>query len=154
GAVGSGHAAIRLVGGTARQNSSIGGRHVRVRPHDRGDAPVEIPSHGHLFPCHFRVKIDEFYFYGAIELAPDLFGFAERAVRGWHVNAALKVQDGTIHAIARAEYTHARAGGIGVIGRAEEPRLAREIVMQFALVPNVIARSEHIETEAKQLLGD
>ena len=41
-----------------------------------------------------------------------------------------------------------------IVGRPEQTRLARQIVVNLALIEDVIAGSENVDAEAKQLFGD
>ncbi len=43
---------------------------------------------------------------------------------------------------------------LGIVGRPQQPRLGREILQNFALVPNVVSRCEHVQPELQQLFGD
>ena len=152
--VGPGHAAIGLVGRAARQDARVGGGHVGVRADHRGNAAVQVPAHGDLLAGDLGVKIDEPHLDRRVELGQDLVGLAERAIGGRHVGAALQIDHGALHAVARAQHDHAAARRVGVVGRPQQPRLAVQVIVELALVPDVIAGGEHIQPHGEQLFGD
>ena len=95
------------------------------------------------------MKIQEAYFHFRVEFVEKLVGLAKGAIGGWHVGAALKIQHRARHAVAGAQSDDTPAGGIGIVGGTQQPRLAREIIVDFPLVPYVIAAGEHIQTQAE-----
>ena len=46
------------------------------------------------------------------------------------------------------------ARALGIIRGPQQARLAIQIVVEFALVPDVVAAGEHIEAEREEILGD
>ena len=49
---------------------------------------------------------------------------------------------------------HAAAGRVGIVGGAQQARLARQIIEDLALVPDVVAGGEHVQPQAEKLFGD
>ena len=45
-------------------------------------------------------------------------------------------------------------GASGIVRGAQQARLARNIIADLALIPDVVAGSQHIQAHAKKLLGD
>ncbi len=56
---GAGHPDVRDVGRPAREDPRVGGRDVRVRPDDGGDAAVQVPAHRDLLARGLGVHVDE-----------------------------------------------------------------------------------------------
>src|SRR6266852_2770170 len=48
-----------LMNAVPRKDLLVGGGDVRVRPNHRGDAPIQVPAHGHFFAGGFRVDIHD-----------------------------------------------------------------------------------------------
>jgi hypothetical protein len=67
----------------------------------------------------------------------------------------LQIHDGAIDSVARLHDHDAAAGEfVDVIRGAEQAGLAGEIVVDLALVPDVVAAGEDVEAVAEQLVGE
>jgi hypothetical protein len=126
-----------------------------MRPDHGGDAAVEMPAHGHFFASQLGVKVDEPDLDGRRQCLNKLIRLAEGAIRLGHVNAALQIHDGAIDAVAGLHDDDAAAGEfVDIVGGAEQAGLAGEIVVDFALVPDVVAASQDVDAVAEQLVRE
>src|SRR5437660_1924208 len=83
----------------------------------------------------------------------DLVGLAERAVDRGHEDAAHEVEHG--HAVRAGLHGHvadARRAGREV-GRTQEQVLLRDVLHDLLLVPDVVARGQHVGALLEHLLG-
>ena len=152
--VGAGHAAIRLVGGAPGQDARVGRRHVSVRPHHGGYAAVQIPAHRHFFAGHLGVKIHELHFNRRVDLTQEQIRFAKRTIGGRHVGAALQIDDRALHSVARLHCDEAVSRPVGIVCRTQQPRLAVQVIVKLALVPDMVAAGEHVQSQREKILGD
>ena len=84
----------------------------------------------------------------------EIVGFAERTIRLRHVDASLQIHHGDVDAIARGHHDDPFAGQfLDVVRRTQQARLAREVIVNFALVPDMIAGGQDVEPVAEQILG-
>ena len=151
----SGHADIGDVGGALGQDAFIGGGDVRVRANDGGDAPVEVIAHRYLFAGRLGVHIhqDERDVRG--QFAELAIRFAERVIDGGQKDAALQIEHCVFHAVFRGADEDAAAGiAFRKIRGAQQARLLRNVVQDFAAVPTVISAGEDIDSGAKELFGE
>ena len=153
--IGSRHPRVCLVRSPVRQDSRIGCWNMRVRADHRRNAPVEIPSHCHFLAGQLRVKIDEADLYLGRQGGEQRVGFSKRTIRRGHVCAPLEIENRAVDAVARLGDDHAAPGEVfNVICRTQQPRLAGEIIVDLALVPDVIAAGQDVETVSEQVLGE
>jgi hypothetical protein len=154
GMIGTRHSHIGLVRGSVGQDARVRGGDVRVRAHHRRDAAVQVPAHRHLFAGQLGMKIDESDFDLLRQLFENLVRFAKRAIGLRHVGAALQVDNRAIDAVAGLHGHDAAAGQIvDVVGGTKQSRLAFEIVVNFALVPDMIATGQDVQAVAEQFVG-
>ncbi len=67
----------------------------------------------------------------------------------------MQIQDRAIDSVARLHHHHASPGQlIDIIGGPQQARLAGEIIVDLALIPDVIAAGEHVQAVAEQLIGE
>ena len=72
-----------------------------------------------------------------------------------HVNPPLQIQDGAIDSVARLHHHHAASRQLlHVIRRTQQTRLAGEIIVNFALVPDVIAGGDDVQAVVEQFVGE
>ena len=148
------HAAIRLIGGAAGQDARIGGRDMGVSADHGRNASIEMPAHGDFFARQLGVKIDETYLDFGTQLGKESVGFAKRAIDGCHVGAPLQIDNRAVDSVSRLDDNDAGTRQLRrVIGWTQQARLAREVVINFALVPDMIAAGEHVDAEAEQIVG-
>jgi hypothetical protein len=101
------------------------------------------------------MKIDEAHLNRRVKLAQNLIRLAKRAISGRHVRAALQIDHSARDILPRAGYQDAAARiFVRVVSRAQKLRLARQIVQDFLLVPDMIPGSKYIQTQSEQFLGD
>ena len=154
GVVGASHSRVGLIGGPVGQDAGIGGGDVGVGPDHGGNAAVEIPSHRDLFAGHFGVEIDESNGDVRRQFGKQRVCLSERAIGGRHVDAALKIQNRDVDTVARGHDNHAAAGEfLDVVCRAQQARLAREVIVDFAFIPDVVAGGDDVDAVAEQILG-
>ena len=96
------------------------------------------------------MEIDEAHFDRRIELGENAIGGAERAIRVRHVGAALQIEN---CALFPDDHPTARRFG-RIIGGSQKARCAAQIIVDLALVPDVIACGEHIDPQFEQVLGN
>ena len=151
----SGHSGIGLIRGSIGQDPGVRCWYMRVGADHGGHAAVEMPAHGHFFAGQLGVKVDESNLDVRRQCLNQLIGFAKRAIRLGHIRPALQIDDGAIHAIPSPDDHHAAARQlVDVIGRPQQARLAGEIVIDFTLVPDVIAAGQDVDPVAEQLVGE
>ena len=102
----AGHADVGDVGGAARQHARVGGRHVRVRAHHRGHAPVEDASPSRPSPRSPRRACRRARGRRSPELPQRRLDLGERRAARAQVQVAAEVDDAQAHAVA---LDHARA---------------------------------------------
>src|SRR5256712_3929341 len=154
-AVRAGHADIGDVGGALGQDAFVGGGDVRVRANDGGDAPVEVIAHRYLFAGRLGVHVHQDERDIRRQFAELAIRFAERVIDGAQKHAALQIEHGVFHAVFRGAGEDAAAGiALGKIRRAQQARLLRNVVQDFAAVPTVVSAGEDIDSGAKELFGE
>src|ERR1700741_865454 len=156
----AGHARVRDVSRSIRQNALVGGGNVGVRANDGSDPPIEIPAQRNLLRGGLGVHIDQDDVGGSV--FQEFVRHAKEIVVRGHEDAALQVDHGVGDAILAA-FVEALSGQVGrIVGGVEQPwRRAvsvsvghREKVDNFALVPDVIAGSDDINAEFEKLFGE
>jgi len=93
----------------AWKDAFICGGDVGVGTEQCCDATVEIPAESYFLAGSFAVEVKQDDLGG--DLAEELVGFAERVVTAGHEDAALKVHDGVLLAVAELALIDAKTGG-------------------------------------------
>src|SRR6185312_2057021 len=107
----------------------------------------------HLFARDFSVEIDEADLYVGGKRGQQLICFSKRAVGIGHINPPLQIHHGTTRARRRLVDVDTGAWRAGrIVGRAQQARVAREVVVDVPLVPDVIAGCHHIDTVTEKFL--
>jgi len=122
--------------------------------HHGGYTAVQIPAHRYFLTGHFGVKIHEFHFDRRVDLTQEQVRFTEGTIGGRHVGAALQIEDGALHSIARLYGDQSVSRPFRIVGGPQQPRLAVQVIVKFALVPNMVAAGEHIQSESEKILGN
>ena len=126
---------------------------------DRSDSAIEVPTHRYFFRRRLRVDIDEYHF--GFELSKQLVGDAEGIVICCHEHSSLQVNH-CVRDIFLLALIHTPAWQVRVIiGRAQEPArhavlisvCILKVVDDLALIPDVVASSDDIDAELKQILS-
>lgn len=101
--------------------------------------------------------------HSAGDLAQEFVGFAERILVGLHEDPALEIDDSILLSGLGRSFKYTDAGNArGVVGRTQDAAGARigiaiggiEVVHDFALVPDVVAGSEHVTAQIKEIFRD
>jgi hypothetical protein len=129
---------------------------VRVRAKDGRHSPDEIPAHRVLLTGDLAMEIDD------PERRQWLRGAVEQAVHGGkrrieliHEDATHDIYDRNPVTIGQGVQQPALARGvIGIVERAQHRPAAVEIVVDLALVPDVVAAGDHVHAVGEQLLGE
>ena len=156
-------AGVGLVGRAAGQDLAVGSRHMGVgSDHQRSPAVAEM-AHGHLLGSGLAMHVDDDGVGGHPHRTGGQFLFdgTERAVHRVHVDAAQHIHDQ--HGLARLglEQIGPGPGGVhqaGIVGGADQARLAHDIGQSLALVPAVVAQRQTVrpghEQLARRVLGN
>ena len=81
-------------------------------------------------------------------------GVGERRVELVHEHAAHEVDDGHRLAVGQVMDQPAAAGRVvGVVGRAQDRAIGVEVLVDLALVPDVVAAGQDVHPAVEQLLG-
>jgi hypothetical protein len=151
----TGHTAVGLIRSAAGKNTRIGGRNVGVRAYDSRNAAIHIPPHGHLLARDLGMKIDEPDRYVRRQRGQQFVGLPERAVGVCHVNAALEIHHRAACAGGCLVNVNARTWAARrKVRRPQQARIAREIFVDVALVPDVIAGRHNVDPAAEKLVGN
>ena len=151
----AGHAHVADERGAARKDLLIGGGNVRVRPNHRGNAPIQIPAHGHFFAGRFRVDIHDDNTDARGDARQLAVGGAERAINGGHEDAALEIQHRIPYAVLRrAEVQPAPGIPVGKVCRAQQARLVGNVLEDFLAVPDMVASGKYFHAGGEQLFDE
>jgi hypothetical protein len=154
GMIRAGHTHIGLIRRAIRQNARVRGRDVRVRADHRGNPAVQIPAHGHLLAGQLGVKIYETDFRAGRQILQNLIGLAKGTIGLRHVGAALQIDNRAVDPVLRFDHHHAASGEfLDVVAGTQQPRLAGKIIVNFALIPDVVAAGEDVQPVAEQFIG-
>lgn len=155
GVVRASHADVGDVGRAPWEESFIGGEHMRVRPHDGAHATVQVPAQALFFRSRLGVEIHDDYRRLLAHLLHGCEADGERAVDRCHEGASLQAQDADALAFFRLADVDARPrNSLGVIVRAQEARLPRQIGDDRLFVPDVVAGGEDVDAGSQQLVRD
>ena len=71
------------------------------------------------------------------------------------MGAALEIDHRRLDPVPRPAHVHPASRALPrVVGRPQQPRLPLEVVVDFPLVPDVVARGEDVDAHGEQFLGD
>ena len=148
------HPDVSNIRGPLRQHLFIRRLDMRMRPDDRADAPVQKPSHRHLFARCLRVQVDENH----VRLLSQRFKLAlrrrKRAVARVHEHLPQQVQHAHMDAARLAD--DAAAAGIArrQIRRADDARIVVQNLKDILIVPNMVPHRNDVDAGLKKLLAD
>ena len=135
-----------------------------MRTQNGGDATVKIPAEGYFFAGGFGVEVeeDDLGVGVAFDEGEELVGLAKGVVAGGHEDAALKVEDGVLCAIAELAFVDAEAGGaVSVVGGTDDAAATLvgvggdgHVLEDFFLVPDVVAGGDDVGAEVEELFGE
>ena len=156
GVIRSAHACIGEVGGAMGEDRVIGRLYVRVGADDSGYLTIEHASHGDFFAGGFGVEIHEHDLDTQLMQAQGfIIGPDERVFQGrLHEGSTLCLHDGDFAFFGIKNDSAGTGGAFGVIARPQQPWLGGEIVDDFCLIPDVVARGDDGGTCAEQIDGD
>ena len=100
------------------------------------------------------MEIHKFHFNRGVDLAQEQIRLAERAVGGRHVGAALQIEDGALHSVAGLHGDQSMTRRLRIVRRPQQARLAVQVIVEFPLVPDMVAAGENIEAEGEEVLGN
>jgi hypothetical protein len=146
----AGHADVGDVGGAARQDPRVGGRHVCVGADDGGHPAVEQPAERDLLGGGLGVHVHEHVIDLWAQLAEGGLDLGERAAAGLQIEVAAEVDDAQPDAVA-LEHTGAVAGlDLQEVGRPQDPRLGVEVGIDLAAMVGVVAERDRVDAAREQ----
>ena len=128
-----------------------------MRAYDGCGPAVQIPGERKFLGCGFGMNIDENYF--CLDFFQQFVGDTEGVIVGRHEHAALQI-DHSVGDVIFAPFVHAPSRQVWRIVRWTQqasrhavlvPVCHLEIVDDFSLVPDVIARDDYVNAEFKQV---
>ena len=150
------HPEVGLVGRALGQDPLVAGHHVGVRPDDHRHSPVEVQAEGVLLGRDLAVEVDEAdRRQGLGGLVEQPVGLRERVVDLLHVGAALEVDDRELVAVERViDAPSATRDAVGaVVERSQDALALVEVLVDLALVPDVVAGRDDVDARIEQRLG-
>jgi len=138
-----------------REDVSVGGLHVRVRPHDRGHAPVEPAGERDLLARRLRVDVDEDEPGLGGRGGDELVDHLEHRGRGLQEQRAEDVDHGEAHA-ARGRDDHEAAAGRRArdVRRAHHAVGACEVLADLRPPERVVAQRDRVRARGEEPSGE
>src|SRR5437879_3260534 len=148
------HPEVSHEGRATGEQPGVSGGNMRVGAKDEAGPAVQVPPQGDLLRGRLGVDVHQDQL-GPGTLAQNLVRRLERGIDGWHEKLALHIADQHLTLLPQVVTEPApsrRAGWIVV--RAENRSAVIETRHHLALVPDVIARGQHVDPEAEQVVSD
>ena len=147
------HAEIADVGGPAGEDLLVGRLHVRVRPDDAGDAPVQIAADGDLLGGRLGMKVHHDDRRARVQLAEQLVGAAKRIVNRGHEGPSHKVEHADGYPVGHKGAGAASGERRRIVGRANHAIAVLQVFAELALIKRVISSGDEVDAAGKHLLG-
>ena len=126
-----------------------------MRSDQGGYSAIDIPAHRDLLAGHLGMEVDKSYFNVAGQRSEEFIGLPERTVGVRHIHTSLEIHHSATPAVAHLVDIDACAGTARrVICGPQKTRVAVEIFVNVALVPDVITGSHHVDAAAEQVVRD
>jgi len=152
--VGSGETGVAKKGRAPREDLLIGRLDMSVRADERADAPIKQAGEGDFFRCRFCMKVNEDEAGGLSQSLDFRQGGVEWIVQWRQKRAPLKIQDSHRGQAVRMEnVTPLSRSSRRIIERSQEPALALDQVVDFLLIPKMIAAGDDVHTRREDFLG-
>src|SRR4051812_3504275 len=101
------------------------------------------------------MEIDESDLNFGVEPGQDPVRFPKGAIDVRHEGASLKVNYGVLCPVPRLGRPYPDTGqAVGIVGRAEQPRLVLVVIVNLAFIEAVIATGNYIESQREQVFGN
>ena len=139
------------------QNARVGGGRMRMGAHAKADAAVDEMAERLLLAGRLGVKVDDRGVAARSQRTGREFVFdsRERIVERIHEDAAHHVHDQHFPAVGRLYQIRASPGrALGVVGGADQPRLALDEDQRFLLVEGVVAQRDRIGPRGEEIPAD
>src|ERR1035437_4679768 len=150
------HPEIGLVGGALGHDPLVRRGDVGVRAYDGADSAVEVDAEGVLLARQFAVEVhdtDRRQWFGGLVDEPVELG--EWVLDRNHVRPALEVEDCHLGAVLGVEHAPAlpRHAVRTVVERPQDAFVVLDDLVHLALVPDVVARCDHVHAGLEHRLG-
>ena len=153
----AGHADVGDEAGAARKDARVGGLDMGVGADDEADAAVDEMAERLFLARRLGMEIDDRCVAAGAKRAGGEFPLdaLEWVVERVHEHAAHQVDDQHLRSARGLEQVGAAPGRAGgVVGRADQARLALDEHKSLALVERVVAERDRVGAGAEELLAD
>jgi hypothetical protein len=153
----AGHADVGDEAGAAGKNARVGGGDMGVGAGDEADAAVDVIAEGLLLARRLGVEVDDRRVAARAERAEGelLVDALEGVVERVHEHPPQQIDHQRLSAGRGLDHGDAAPRrALGVVGRAQQPRLAVDEDERFALVEGVVAERDRVDAGGEERVAD